>query len=291
MAAAAREQVQRGEGGEEEEEEEDGEEGEEEEGEPAYPIDEDGHAIVPDGEIALEDSAFWGCSALTAVALPDSLTAIDRQLRLRGLLRPHRRHSARQPHLDRQMLLPSALNAVTLPDSLTSIGDYAFRGCSALTAVSLPDSLTSIGEFAFWLCSALTAVTLPDRLPSIGNGAFRDCPPRCRVGRGSADHQSSRGVRGAASCWSCDKTPIEIPRCSASAQLISLRNLRRVRDSSACASECRVVVWGVQCGSLAPSRGGVLQLRGTPVRGANPPRDPCLLYCPFPANAHPPSEG
>ena len=102
VVAAAREQVQRWEGGEEEGEEagEGEEEEEEEEREPVYPIDEYGHAIVPDGVIALEDSAFEGCSALTAVTLPDSLT-------------------------------------------------------------------------------------------SIGNGAFRDCPPRCRVGRGSADHQSS----------------------------------------------------------------------------------------------------
>ena len=87
VVAAAREQVQRWEGGEGEEEG------------PAYPIDEDGHAIVPDGVIALEDDAFLNCSSLISVTLPDSLTSIGEGA-FEGC---------------------SALAAVTLPDSLMTL--------------------------------------------------------------------------------------------------------------------------------------------------------------------------
>ena len=75
-------------------------------------------------------STFCGCSALTAVTLPDSLTSIGYRAFCRC----------------------STLTAVTLPDSLTSIGEGAFSNCSALTTVTLPDSLTSIDNGAFDGC-------------------------------------------------------------------------------------------------------------------------------------------
>ncbi|EOD11312.1 hypothetical protein EMIHUDRAFT_214613 [Emiliania huxleyi CCMP1516] len=120
---------------------------------------EGGHALVPNGVIALEGGAFYECSTLTSITLPDSLTAIG----------------------DEAFNGCDYLTAVTLPDSLASISERAFGGCSALTSLTLPDSLTSIGVAAFngcafFRCSALTAVTLPDGLTTIGNEAFRDCP-------------------------------------------------------------------------------------------------------------------
>ena len=52
---------------------------------------------------------------------------------------------------------------------------------------------------------------------------------------------------------------------------------------------CTCMEYSVVC-PLAPSRGGVLQLRGNPVHGTYP-RRPVLLYGPCPANAHPPGLG
>ena len=121
------------------------------------PIDAQGHATVREGVAWLPSTiahrAFDGCSSLTAVTLPDSLTSLS--------------YSA--------FRACSALTAVTLPNSLTSIPNSAFDGCSSLVTIALPDSLISIGDWAFRDCSALTAVTLPDSLISIGKRAFHGC--------------------------------------------------------------------------------------------------------------------
>ena len=119
-----------------------------------YPAGKEGDSFaVPDGILAIGDSAFYYCEALTTVTLPDSLTSIG----------------------DSAFSDCYSLNYVTLPDSLTSIGDSAFFYCDSLTSVTLPDGLTSIGDSAFAGCDSLTSVTLPDSLTSIGDSAFADC--------------------------------------------------------------------------------------------------------------------
>lgn len=97
--------------------------------------------------------AFSGCSNLTSVTIPDSVTSIG--------------NSA--------FMDCSSLASVTIPNSVTSIGDYAFEGCSNLTNVTIPDSVTIIGGYAFAFCSSLTNITIPDSVTSIGNYAFYDC--------------------------------------------------------------------------------------------------------------------
>ena len=67
------------------------------------------------------------------------------------------------------------LTSVTIPNSVTNIGETAFSCCSGLTRVTIPDSVTSIGACAFEECSGLTSVTIPDSVTSIGDWAFRDC--------------------------------------------------------------------------------------------------------------------
>lgn len=49
---------------------------------------------------------------------------------------------------------------LSIPNSVTSIGDYAFRGCSFLTSVTIPNSVTSIGNLSFYGCSSLTSITI-----------------------------------------------------------------------------------------------------------------------------------
>ena len=82
--------------------------------------------------------AFYDCSALQSVTIPDSVTSIG--------------NSA--------FYDCSALQSVTIPDSVTSIGDSAFEHCSALQSVTIPDSVTSIGSKAFQSCSKLQSVTI-----------------------------------------------------------------------------------------------------------------------------------
>ena len=97
--------------------------------------------------------AFSGCSSLTEINLPASLTSIG-EYAFSGCF---------------------SLTEINLPDNLTSIGGYAFYDCSSLTEIHLPASLTSIGEYAFSGCSSLTEINLPANLTLIRVGAFYYC--------------------------------------------------------------------------------------------------------------------
>ena len=99
------------------------------------------------------ERAFQGCSGLTSVTIPNSVTSIG--------------GSAFQGC--------SGLTSIEIPNSVTSIERYAFQGCSGLTSVTIPNSVTSIGESAFQGCSGLTSITIPNSVTSIGENAFQNC--------------------------------------------------------------------------------------------------------------------
>ena len=101
----------------------------------------------------LGDYAFYGCSGLTSLTIPSSVTSIGGEA-FYGC---------------------SGLTSLTIPSSVTSIGDYAFFGCSSLTSLTIPSSVTSIGNNAFYGCSSLTSLTIPSSVTSIGYAAFSDC--------------------------------------------------------------------------------------------------------------------
>ena len=99
---------------------------------------------------SIGENAFWYCSGLTSVTIPNSVTSIG-SYAFSGC---------------------SGLTSVTISNSVTSIGSYAFRDCSGLTSVTIPNSVTSIGYRAFEHCSSLTSVTIPNSVTSIGGWAF-----------------------------------------------------------------------------------------------------------------------
>ena len=99
------------------------------------------------------DYAFSGCSSLTSLTLPSSVTSIG----------------------GHAFAWCSGLTSLTLHSSVTSIGDYAFAWCSGLTSLTLPSSVTSIGGHAFESCSGLTSLTLPSSVTEIDRSAFERC--------------------------------------------------------------------------------------------------------------------
>ena len=97
--------------------------------------------------------AFWGCSGLTSVTIPSSVTEIG----------PFAFSDCR------------SLTSVTIPSSITKIGSSTFSGCSGLTSVTIPSSVTEIGSSAFSDCRGLTSVTVPSSVTKIGDNAFSGC--------------------------------------------------------------------------------------------------------------------
>ncbi len=108
---------------------------------------------IPDSVTSIGERAFCECSNLTSVTIPDSVTSIG----------------------ELAFSECGNLTSVTLPASLTSIEKWTFDGCWGLTSVTIPDSVTSIGDWAFFSCSGLTSVTIPDSVTSIGEEAFGEC--------------------------------------------------------------------------------------------------------------------
>lgn len=100
----------------------------------------------------ISDGAFWGCSALSSIALPDSVTEIERNA-----------------------FFETGLRNIQLPEKLTLIGGGAFCNCKNLKQVQLPPQLKELGEGAFFNCENLAQIQLPSQLNKLGGDAFRDC--------------------------------------------------------------------------------------------------------------------
>ena len=94
--------------------------------------------------------AFSGCSGLTSVTIPDSVTSIGYEA-FSGC---------------------SGLTNVTIGNGVTRIGEWAFSGCSGLTSVTIGNGVTSIEWRAFFGCCGLTSVTIPDSVTWVGQDVF-----------------------------------------------------------------------------------------------------------------------
>ena len=106
--------------------------------------------VIESGVTTVGSYAFSGCRNLTAVELPDTLTAIGDYA-----------------------FAGSGIAEITIPDGVVTIGASAFWG-TALADVVIPDSVTTIGAGAFWE-TKLVDVVIPDSVTTIGESAFRYC--------------------------------------------------------------------------------------------------------------------
>ena len=168
--------------------------------------------VVKAGTRVICDHAFLGCSGLTSVTIPNSVTSIGNSAfdGCSGITHPiivndmfvflpkgYEGHYSIPENIS--IIIGGAfsfchgLTSVTIPNSVTSIGDEAFGNCSGITHTiivndmfvflpkgykghySIPENISIIIGGAFSFCHGLTSVTIPNSMTSIGDWAFSDC--------------------------------------------------------------------------------------------------------------------
>ena len=85
---------------------------------------------------SIGDHAFYCCSGLTSVTIPNSVVCIGGYAFYKC----------------------TGLTSVSIPNSVTNINYWTFSGCNKLTSITIGSSVRSIGYKAFENCSSLTKV-------------------------------------------------------------------------------------------------------------------------------------
>jgi len=172
-----------------------------------FPQGKTGSYTIPSTITAIDWRFFSGCSSLTSISIPASISTIENAFTsCDGLtsitVDPNNRNFASadgvlfNKTMTEFVWFPNAkggsytipntitrigdsafshrnrLTSVTIPNTVTRIGDYAFSNCTNLTSVSIPNSVTVIGDYAFNNCTRLNSITIPDSVTSIGMTAF-----------------------------------------------------------------------------------------------------------------------
>ena len=108
---------------------------------------------IPDSVRKIEANAFSGCTALYSISVPEGVTTIS----------------------NCSFQYCRSLKQVNLPSSLREIGYYAFDSCTTLGSIQLPADVTEINRGAFSNCTSLESVTLPSNIRSIQSNTFEGC--------------------------------------------------------------------------------------------------------------------
>ena len=98
------------------------------------------------------DYALYGCTNVTHVIVPNSVTRIGTS-----------------------SFEESGLESVNLSKNLTDIDTYAFQKCRNIKRVIIPDSVTTLGEAVFGDCTSLETVVIGNGVTEIPYKAFAQC--------------------------------------------------------------------------------------------------------------------
>lgn len=112
--------------------------------------------------------AFRGCSSMTSVTIPDTVTFLGA-----GAF----------------YVCPS-VESVVVGSGVSEIPDRAFGYGSSLTSVEIRGEVLSVGSYAFAMCRVLEGVSLPD-VRSLGSSAFTECRMLSEIDLGSVESVES----------------------------------------------------------------------------------------------------
>jgi hypothetical protein len=154
-------------------------------------------ADMLDGYTSIGDHAFYDCTSLSSVAIPNSVTSIgnwafNRCISLSSIKIPDSVTNIGNGAFANC----GGLMSIVIPNSVTRIGYSAFSCCSGLTSIIIPNSVTTIEAWSFYCCSGLTSVTIPNSVTIIGYGSFEGCSHLTSVTIGDKTYKTQKVIDG-----------------------------------------------------------------------------------------------
>ena len=162
------------------------------------------NTVIPNSVTAIRYSAFEGCSGLTSVVIPKSVTKIggeDAESGYQGAfvgcsgltsIKVEEGNPVYDSRNDCNAIIETSTNALiagckntVIPNGITKIESEAFEGCTGLTAITIPEGVEQIASHAFKDCTGLATLILPKSVTQLCSywshgasyavGAFVDC--------------------------------------------------------------------------------------------------------------------
>ena len=148
---------------------------------------------VPTGTQSIAPGAFIGCTEITEVTLPNTLTLVG-ECAFFGL----------NTKLVKVTFAGNSFQNMTLDK-------YAFRGCSFLEELAFEagNRVSVIGEGAFYGCTGLETLEIPANVTEIGAEAFRDCTFLATVAFAASEKELTFGEGAFYNCTAL--TTINLP--------------------------------------------------------------------------------
>ncbi|MBR1403937.1 MAG: leucine-rich repeat protein [Treponema sp.] len=146
---------------------------------------------IPDTVTSIGGKVFYNCTGLSRVSVPNgvksigdsafsgctSLSTVNFEGTLADWLGISLLSTSSHPCYNGADLYINGakLTDVEIPSTATNIGNYVFYGCKSITSITIPDSVTSIGTCAFFGCSNLESVNIGTKITSFGSYLFSNC--------------------------------------------------------------------------------------------------------------------
>ena len=140
---------------------------------------------IPDGTVTIPQNAFKGCTNLDKITLPASLETVG-EYGLPFGVSYYISDFAAFCGIDWTVSVEFALDDacrlylngnevvgnITIPGSVSRIGTGALHGLSRITGITMPGTVTEIGDFSFCSLSGLSDITIPSTVQSVGQSLF-----------------------------------------------------------------------------------------------------------------------
>ena len=154
---------------------------------------------IPDSVTSIDGFSFYNCTALTSITIPDSVTTINSYAFTdSGYYNDESNWEDGVLYIGNHCIRAkeNISGAYSIKPGTKTIAAAAFQQCDSLESITIPDSVTSIGYDAFGICTSLTSVTIGNGVTSIGDSAFSVCDSltNITVATNNPNYSSENGV-------------------------------------------------------------------------------------------------